>query len=209
MARKRISMKALRLVIQLHEETTLSNRQISVSAGVSRPVVAEYIAAYRRSGLSFAEISKLSDTEAVERLRTAKPITDTRNSAALAFFPYMIKELPRVGVTRELLWTEYRAKHPDGYEYSQFCNLFRLWHGAESEVTFIMDHKAGDRMYVDFTGAKMSYREHGVEREVELFLTDCCRLVGPGYSHRCFIGARYHTCIYGFLQFRSNDDRCN
>jgi transposase len=170
MARKRISMKALRLVIQLHEQTTLSNRQISVSAGVSRPVVADYIAAYRLSGLSFEAFSKLTDTEAVERLRTAKPDTDTRNAAALAFFPYMVTELPRVGVTRELLWTEYRAKHPDGYEYSQFCNLFRLWHGAETEVTLPMDHKAGDRMYVDFTGAKMKYRELGVEREAELFV---------------------------------------
>lgn len=76
----------------------------------------------------------------------------------------------RVGVTRELLWNEYRGKHPDGYEYSQLCNLFRLWHRAKSEVTLAMDHKAGDRMYVDFTGAKMRYQEHGVEREAELFV---------------------------------------
>lgn len=163
-------MKALRMVIQLHEQTTLSNRQISESTGVSRPVVANYIAGYRLTGLSYEEFSTISDTEAVERIRAAKPVTDTRNSAAIAFFPYMLKELSRVGVTRELLWNEYRAKHPDGYEYSQFCNLFKIWHGAESEVTLAMDHKAGDRMYVDFTGAKMKYWERGVVLEAELFV---------------------------------------
>lgn len=47
MARRRTSMKALRQVIELHELTGFSNRQISTTTGVSRPVVAEYLAAYR------------------------------------------------------------------------------------------------------------------------------------------------------------------
>jgi hypothetical protein len=33
-----------------------------------------------------------------------------------------------------------------------------------------MEHKAGDRMYVDFAGAKRRYRENGVDREAELFV---------------------------------------
>jgi hypothetical protein len=97
-------------------------------------VVADYIAGYRLTGLSYEEIPTISDTVAVERIRTAKPVIDTWNSAAVVFFPYMVIELPRVGVTRELLWNEYRVKHPDGYECSQFCNLFKIWHGAESEA---------------------------------------------------------------------------
>jgi len=82
----------------------------------------------------------------------------------------MLTELPKVGVTRELLWTEYKAEHPDGYEYSQFCHRFRTWCRAETEVTLSMEHKAGDRMFVDFAGAKRRYRENGVEREAELFV---------------------------------------
>jgi transposase len=38
--------------------------------------------------------------------------------AALEFFPSMLKELPRTGVTRQLLWQEYKDAHPDGYERS-------------------------------------------------------------------------------------------
>lgn len=170
MARKRISMKALRLVIELHEKANFSNRQISVAAGISRPAVAAYIAAYNRSGLSWDDFSKLSDTEAVQRLTVPTADVDTRQAAALAFFPYMLKELPRVGVTREILWNEYRAKNADGFEYSQFCYHFRTWCRAETEVTLTMEHKAGDRMYVDFSGAKRRYRQNGRECEAEIFV---------------------------------------
>lgn len=170
MARRRIGMKALKRVIELHELTESSNRQISTATGVSRPVVAEYLGAYARCGLSWDEFSKLSDSEAGERLAAPRDGQDPRLAAALGFFPYMLKELPRVGVTREILWKEYRAGNPGGFEYSQFCHHFRSWCRAETEVTLTMEHKAGDRMYVDFAGAKRRYRENGVEREAELFV---------------------------------------
>lgn len=170
MARRRIGMKAVRQVIELHVQTQFSNRQIAAATGVSRPAVADYIAAYDRLGLSWEEFSQLSDSEALERLTRPKVPGDERLAAAVAFFPYMLTELPRVGVTRELLWNEYKEKHPDGYEYSQFCLHFRTWCRAETEVTLTMEHKAGDRMFVDFSGAKRAYREHDVEREAELFI---------------------------------------
>jgi transposase len=170
MARTRIGMKTLRQVIELYEKTQFSKRQIATATGVSRPVVAAYIASYDRSGLSWDDFSKLTDTEAIARLTVPRDETDSRHTAALAFFPAMLKELPRVGVTREGLWEEYKAKNPDGYEYSQFCKHFRSWVRSETEVTLAMEHKAGDRMYVDFAGAKRRYRENGVDREAELFV---------------------------------------
>ena len=30
-------------------------------------------------------------------------------------------------VTLQLLWQEYKEAHPDGYQYSQFCELYRRW----------------------------------------------------------------------------------
>jgi transposase len=170
MARRRIGMKALRQVIELHENTQFSNRQIAAATGVSRPAVADYIAAYSRSGLSWNEFSTLTDTQAIARLSAAKDEPDERLATALEFFPYMLTELSRVGMTRDILWREYRTRHPDGFHYSQFCTHFRAWCHAETEVTLSLAHKAGDRMYVDFSGVKRSYRENGVEREAELFI---------------------------------------
>ncbi|WP_143559424.1 hypothetical protein [Sphingobacterium sp. JB170] len=34
---------------------------------------------------------------------------------------YFEEELDKVGVTLKLLWEEYRACYPEGYDYSQFC----------------------------------------------------------------------------------------
>jgi transposase len=170
MARSRISMKALRSVIELHCRSGLSQRQISKATGVSRPVVAQEIAAFIQSGLSLEEFAGLPDAQAVDCLSALKPGSAGRSAALLTFFLYMIKELPRTGVTREVLWQEYKAKHPDGYEYSQFCHHFRRWCDTETEVTMTMEHKAGDLMYVDFAGSRPSYREGKVEREAELFV---------------------------------------
>lgn len=170
MARQRIGMKALRLVLELHYNTSLSNRQISTTAGVSRPVVAGYIDAYKQSGIPIDELSTLTDTQLIDRLFSAGVHVDPRLAAAIDFFPHMLAELPRVGVTREILWQEYRKANIHGYEYSQFCYHFRTWCKADTEVTLTMEHKAGDRMYVDFSGAKRTYRENGIEREAEIFV---------------------------------------
>ena len=49
-----------------------------------------------------------------------------------------------MGVTRHLLWDEYRRKDPDGYGYSQFCYHFQMWENSQ-EISMHMEHKAGDK----------------------------------------------------------------
>ena len=46
---------------------------------------------------------------------------------------------------------EYKELHPDGYEYSQFCQLYRTWR-KKLDVTMRQDHKAGEKLFVDFPG---------------------------------------------------------
>lgn len=170
MGRGRIIMKAVRKVIQLRVESQLSIRQISRLTGVSRPVVAQYLEAFTRSGLVWDEFSKLSDQSAMELLTQPHERHDPRYEAALEFFPYLLKELPRTGVTRQLLWQEYKTANPGGYERSQFCDLFRRWCASRPEVTMSLDHKAGDKLFVDFAGATRTYFTHGVACEAQLFV---------------------------------------
>lgn len=183
MGRGRVHMKAIRKAIQLHLESSLSIRQLSTLTGISRPAVAGYLEAFGRTGLSGEEFSALSDTQAMEVLARPEERHDERYEAALAFFPYMLAELPKTGVTRQLLWQEYKARHPDGYERSQFCNLFRQWHAAAPELAMAMEHKAGDRLFVDFAGATRTWFDHGVEREAQLFVAIL------GASHYLYIEA--------------------
>jgi len=69
---------------------------------------------------------------------------------------YWIKELRRVGVSRHLLWQEYRQKHPQGYGYSQFCERLRREVGRR-DLTLQLNHQAGKVLQVDFTGKKMRW----------------------------------------------------
>lgn len=75
-------------------------------------------------------------------------------------------------MTRDLLWREYKDKHPDGYQYTQVCHYFKAWRTADPEVTLHIEHKAGDRTYVDFTGKTQSYRESrdGEIQQAEIFV---------------------------------------
>ena len=57
------------------------------------------------------------------------------------------RELRRKGVTQRLLWLEYRESHPDGYSYSRFCELYRLW-AKKLDPTMQLTHKAEEKVFV-------------------------------------------------------------
>jgi transposase len=69
-------------------------------------------------------------------------------------------ELARKGVTRMLLWQEYRARHPDGCQYSAFCRDYDAWLGRQDAV-MRFEHAPGDKLFVDYAGLTMSIVERG------------------------------------------------
>lgn len=44
-----------------------------------------------------------------------------------ASFPKLEKELKRTGVTRHLLWQEYKRAHRERLSYTRFCEHFRRY----------------------------------------------------------------------------------
>ena len=84
---------------------------------------------------------------------------------------YWIKELPKTGVTRSLLWQEYKQVYPQGYSYSQFCELLKRELGRH-DLTLSLDHKPGKIMQADFAGKKMFWtdRSTGEVHECEMFI---------------------------------------
>jgi transposase len=53
--------------------------------------------------------------------------------------------------TPAILWSEYRAQHPEGYQYSQFCDLYRCWTGT-LECWMRQEHRGGEKLFVDYSG---------------------------------------------------------
>ncbi len=81
---------------------------------------------------------------------------DERYGQLQAELPRLLAELKRRGVTRQLLWEEYRSHHPGGYGYSQFCHYFteRL---AQGKVTAVFEHRPGEQMMIDLAGKPLYY----------------------------------------------------
>ena len=43
---------------------------------------------------------------------------------------------------------------PLGYQYSQFCYHYQQWRRSK-QATLHLEHKAGDKLFVDFAGEKL------------------------------------------------------
>jgi transposase len=50
-----------------------------------------------------------------------------------------------------MLWDEYIERHPDGYRYSRFCELYRGW-ASRLSVTMRQAHAGGDKLFIDYAG---------------------------------------------------------
>ena len=74
-------------------------------------------------------------------------------------------------MTRRLLWQQYLSTVEKGIplSYTQFCHHFRLYHQSQ-QVSMHLEHKAGEKLFVDFAGKKLSLVHQGVSREVEVFV---------------------------------------
>ncbi len=100
------------------------------------------------------------------------------------FLPYCQSELPRKGVTRQILWAEYRGRYPGGYSYSQFCEYLKQYLDRK-DVSLHIEQQPGDKLYIDFAGSKMSIADPytGEIKEVEVFVAVL------GYSGRTYVRA--------------------
>ena len=171
MAQKRISMKRIKEVIRLKSTTTMSDRQIARALKISRPVVAKYWNGFQAAGLSFEQIKEIADSALLRLIEKPRIENSKKYQQLIQYFPYFVIELKRTGVTLQILWKEYKQKHSEGFQYSQFCYHFQVWKDA-SEVRMHIKHKAGDKMFVDYAGDKLSYfdQKSGKEIPVETFV---------------------------------------
>lgn len=164
-------MSNIRHILRLHAQNQTQS-EIIVQTGIPRKTLKKYINDFKASKLTFSEINQLSDKDLEELF--VKPedlVMNTRLQTLFDLFPAIDKELKRKGVTRQLLWEEYKKTHPDGVGKSQFSWHFSQWK-ARVAPTIRKEHKAGDKLFIDFAGDKLSIidQQSGKNIPVEVFV---------------------------------------
>ena len=169
MPNKKKDMLTIRQLIRLKCQGN-SHKLITKQLGISRTTVIDYVRQLEASGLSWQQLDEIDDAALAVILGTGSENND-RYRHLLNFFPYMEKELKRRGVTRQLLWKEYKADESDPYAYSQFCYHYQQW-SRSVHATAPMPHKSGDKLFVDFSGDKLPFIDAttGEITEAEVFV---------------------------------------
>jgi transposase len=164
-------MLNIRHILRLHTQNQTMS-EIIVQTGIRRATLKKIISDFKESKLSFSEINELSDKDLEELFK--KPVENVyseRLQILYRLFPEIDRELKRKGVTKALLWEEYRKKYPDGASSTAFHFHFKQWKSRKIPI-MRQNHKAGDKLFIDFAGEKLTIKdkETGKEKAVEVFV---------------------------------------
>ncbi|MFY9411335.1 MAG: IS21 family transposase [Dethiobacteria bacterium] len=141
-------MHKIKEMIRL-KDAGLSNRQIASSCAVSPSTVSEVIHRAEEMGLNWNAAEGLDEEELEKTLYPER--SQLKGTLPEPDVEYIHRELRRKGVTLALLWEEYKEAHPDGYQYSYFCEIYQKWRGT-LDVCMRQYHKAGEKTMVDYAG---------------------------------------------------------
>jgi len=150
MPAERTRMRQVREIVRLHG-AGVSTRQIGIQVGVAASTVRLTLQRVAAAGLAEGIAPDQTDA-ALEALLFSEAGKKTGHRRhADPDWAAVHRELKRKHVMLMILWDEYVARHPDGYRYSRFCELYRTWEGRLS-VTMRQTHRAGERLFVDYAG---------------------------------------------------------
>jgi transposase len=168
MATERLAMHRIKEILR-QKVLGRSHREVARALGVSVGLVSGVVTRTRALGLDAKSADALGDDELEVRLYG--PRTTERDGRPLPDPVAMHVELRRVGVTLELLHLEYLERHPEGYRYTTFCDVYRDWLRKRSP-TMKQRHVGGDKMFVDYSGKRPSIVDGATGEivEVELYV---------------------------------------
>jgi transposase len=170
MPAKRLSMRKIKEVLRLKWANQCSNRQIARICSISRPTVAEYVLRAQMAQLGWPLPSDLDDEQLELRLFPATPKL-VASERGIPDWSSVYQDMKRKHVTLFLLWQEYRAGHPQGYQYSWFCQHYRDWLGKRDPV-MRQHHRAGEKLFVDYAGQTIGVvdKSTGEIRDAQIFV---------------------------------------
>ena len=159
MAQKSIDMNLAKQVQQLRNDG-VAIKEIVRRTGISRKTVRKYLRLMEQLPARIEDkktfIVPDKELAAIIYNNDIAPVGGKRFEVLVNHFEYAKKELHKTGVNKQILWLEYLDHYPQGYKYSQYCNLFRRYL-KNTDPAFHWEYKPGEFTQADFAGKKLSY----------------------------------------------------
>jgi transposase len=116
--------------------------------------VTDYLIRAQAAGLTWLEVAALSEVQLVDRLfpltlPAAKSQKVKRPEPDWQDIHNQLRTYRKYNLTLSQLWQEYKEEHPNGYQYSQYCEHYRRWRG---KLDYVMrqEHRAGEKLFLDY-----------------------------------------------------------
>ncbi|MGB3464127.1 MAG: IS21 family transposase [Cyclobacteriaceae bacterium] len=194
-------MSTVKQLLKLHQQGK-GRKTIAKTLGMSKNTVKSYLAKLGslkegKDALDINDLLKLEDPILEAKFHPGNPAykPDKRYGLLKDKLDYLVEELKRPGVTKQLLWQEYSDQHPGkAYSYSQFC--FHLQQQLKaSKPTLVLTHHPGEKLFIDFAGKPMYYcdPESGEQIKCQVFVASL------PYSDYCFAMAVRSQSTEDFL----------
>ena len=193
MPKERLTMRKIKEVLRLKYENALSDSKIANSCCIARSTVANYISKSQRAGITWP-VPEGMDEAQLERLLFPPQVNISRQHRGEPDWSDVYEELKNKDVTKILLWEEYKEHNPQGYQYSQFCELYRKWLG-KLNLVMRQEYKAGEKLFVDYCGTTVPItKSHtGEVKQSQIFVAVL------GASNYTYAEASYSQGLYDWI----------
>ena len=165
-------MKDLKLLLQFYYLDKLSKRGISRVLGISPSSVFRVIERAELAGITWPLPEGMTDAELGSALYPAAARRAAIQRPAPDWERVHLKLTRSRTKTLKEIWRSYIANDPTGYQYSRYCELYRQWRMCEVDPVMRQTYKAGEHLFVDYSGKRPSLTDAstGEARAVELLV---------------------------------------
>ena len=152
MASRRLPVRKIKEILRLVHICSLSNREIAQSCDVARSTVSDYLIRAKAAGVNWPDAADLTETELEERLFPNEHLASSvqRPPPDCDYIYDQLRRYRNVNLTLTQLWLEYKEKHSDGYQYTQFCAYYHRWRGR-LDYCMRQEHRAGEKTFIDYS----------------------------------------------------------
>ena len=95
MPKRKTEVEKIREILRLYLDLKYSLRDAAIALGLSKTTVGEYLAEFKRTGLSYQAIKQMSDTEVIELFDKSNKSGNPMYEELSKDFEYMEKECKR------------------------------------------------------------------------------------------------------------------